>query len=600
MLISPRPVGLFTEPLASRASFLDARVITTKRKPTALAILAALTLVIVSLPVQVYATTCSASQSPAWQICGPIQSPTGLNVQPSVIQANDGTLKMAWTARPLTSYIILYASGSWNGTAWSWGAGASPTTQGGINQNPALAQLPNGTIYLFWAYKAATSRHFQLNYLTNNGAGFSKTYTPVPLANPTGLNDTFPTATVGRDGTLWLAWSRDNTTLSGTSHVMRQLWYETLAPGAARFSTEQPLSTATDANWNFQPTILAGKDSVVRLAFSRGQAASGIYDIFYITYNGSIWSSPIPLTSQTTTQDSDPSLTQDRNGTIWIFWGRNELVGPSDTVYVIYTRSSTNNGSTWTSETALTPATCGGSGCIDSEYPAAVQSTTDKNIWVFYSTDPSTTFVIYALKTTQPISPVHDVAILYFSPNVTNAVFAGGFYDPYTPTGSPIYQSATVRILVVFKNLGDFSETVTLTLTATNTTSYRIGVQHLQIGPGVQLPTYFDFNTTGVKPARYGLNGNASIPVVSLGNKQDGLLSGSNMFHLIPRGDVDRSGGDTITDVSIVFYDYGFTCYTPSTCSPRYTAAIYGDLNGNGIIDIIDIGVVLYNFGIVT
>src|SRR5439155_895122 len=99
------------------------------------------------LPLRVYAFGCSASQSAAWQICGPIVSPTGLNVQPSVVQANDGTLKMAWTARPLSSYLIFYASGSFNGSAWNWGAGASPTTQGGVNQNPALAQLPNGTFY---------------------------------------------------------------------------------------------------------------------------------------------------------------------------------------------------------------------------------------------------------------------------------------------------------------------------------------------------------------------------------------------------------------------------------------------------------------------
>jgi hypothetical protein len=506
---------------------------------------------------------------------------------------------MAWTSRPLNSYIILFASGSWNGTAWNWGAGASPTTQGGTNQEPALAQLPNGTIYLFWAYKASTSTHYRIFYLTQNAGVFSKVYTPLPLSNPTALNDTFPTASVGRDGSLWLVWSRDNTTASGTGHVMRQLWYETLAPGSTRFSVEQPLTSANDLNWNFQPSVLEGKDSQIRVAFSRGQAASGIYDIYYMTYNGSTWSSPIQLTTQTTTQDSNPSIMQDRNGTIWTFWGRNVILSSTNQVYVIYERHSTSNGSTWTTETALTAATCNTSGCIDSEYPAAVQSTTDKNIWVFYATDPVSNFNIYALETTAPIYPVHDVSISYFSPNAS-AIYAGGFHDPYTASGIPISQSAVVQILVVFKNPGDYAETVTLKLTATNTTSYTIGTQILSIAAGTSSPAYFNFNSTGVKPARYGISGNASIPIETLGNKQDGLLSTPNLVHLLPWGDVDQNGSVTITDVTVVFYNYGFTCYTPATCSSRFIAAQWGDVNGNGIIDISDATIVAHNYGIYT
>src|SRR5439155_141690 len=105
-----------------------------------------------------------------------------------------------------------------------------------------------------------------------------------------------------------------------------------------------------------------------------------------------------------------------------------------------------------------------------------------------------------------------------------------------------------VQVLVVYKNLGDFSETVTLTLKATNTTSYQIGVQVIQIPPATLYATYFNFNTTGVRPARYGLSGNASIPIESLGNRQDGLLNTKNMIHLLPLGDIQQDGAVTITD----------------------------------------------------
>lgn len=500
---------------------------------------------------------------------------------------------MAWTSRQSTTYDIFYGTGSWNVTAsaWNWTGGAGIAVQPGANQNPSLVQLLNGTLYVFFTYKSLTASHRQLYFISSNGGSWSR-YIPVPLANPTTLNDTLASATVGRDGRLWLVWTRDNSTSTGI-HVMRQLWYKTLT--GTSWSPEQSLTLPSDTNWNFEPSILAGKDGIIRIAYSRGQSPN--FQIYYITYDGTVWTTPIQLTTQTTTDDDNPSIMQDRNGTLWVFWARNVPSGTSS-AYVIYDRSSTTNGASWTSETALTGITCG-IVCVDSEYPAAVQSTIDKNIWVFYATNPVSSFNIYALRTTSPVYPVHDVSISYFNPNVS-AIYAGGFHDPYTPSGVPISESAVVQILVVFKNPGDFSETVTLSLTATNNTNYIIGTQILPIAAGAMSLTYFYFNSTGVKPARYGISGNASIPVVTLGNKQDGILSTSNLVHLFAWGDVDQDGSVTITDVTVVFYNYGFTCYTPSTCSPRFIAAQWGDVNGNGIIDISDATIVARNYGTYT
>lgn len=539
-------------------------------------------------------STCSASQSPAWQICGPIISNNGLNVQPSVIQAADGTLRMAWTARPSNNYDIFYATGAWNGTAWNWNSGAGVAVQTGMNQNPTLVQLQNGTLYIFFSYKSATASHRQLYFIEANGGTWSK-YAPLPLASPTSLNDTLPSATVSRDGTLWLVWTRDNSTATGV-HVMRQLWYKTLK--GTVWSTEQPLTLSSDVNWNFEPSVVAGKDGIVRVAFSRGQ--NPVFQIYYVTYNGVSWSSPVQLTSQTTTDDDNPSIMQDRNGTFWVFWARNLPAGTSSG-YALFDRSSTDNGASWTIETALTGVTCG-TVCVDSEYPSAVQASMDKNIWVFYASNPITNFNIYALKTVSPVYPVHDVSISYFSPNVTE-IYAGGYHNPYTPSGIPISQSAVVQVLVSLQNSGDFGETVTLRLSATNTTNLTnigLATQILSIAAGSQSAAYVLFNSTGVRPARYGISGNASIPVETLGNRQDGLLSTPNLIHLLPLGDVDQDGSVTLPDVTVVFYNYGFTCYTPSTCSQRYINAIWGAVSASGIIDISDVSVVAHNYGIYT
>jgi hypothetical protein len=538
---------------------------------------------------------CSASQSSFWQICGPIESPSGTNTQPSVIQANDGTMGMAWGGHPSSGFAILYAAGVWNATSssWNWNTGSAVANKAGTNQNPTLVQLTNSTMDIFFSYKSPTSQNFQLYFVSQSGGLFSKQYFPVPLANPTPLNDTFPSATVGPDGTLWLVWTRDNTTRAGNAHVMRQLWYKTFKGDV--WSTEQPLTSANDSNWNLKPSVMVGRDGIVRVVFSKGISTN--FQLEYMTYNGSVWSSPIPLTTQTTTVDTDPSIMQDRNGTLWVFWDRNVISGTNSN-HVIYDRSSIDNGATWASETGLTPTTCT-TYCVDSQYPSAVQSTTDKNIWVFYFYNPVMNFDIYGLKTSNPISPVHDVVISYFSPNASS-IYAGGFREPYTATGIPIFQSAVVQVLVAFQNIGDFSEAVTLTLTVTNTTSYTLPVQILPIAAGSSSLAFFNFNSTGLRPARYGISGNASISGRTIGNRLDGLLFTPNLIHLLPLGDLDQDGSVTITDVSVLFYDYGFSCLTPATCSPRFQAAQWGDVCGHGTIDVCDVAVMVHNYGILT
>ena len=562
---------------------------------------------LITLPQVHAAPTCSPSQSSSWQICGPIESPNTINLQPDAIQVNDGTLGMVWLSLVGSNLAVLYASGTWDGVSWSWSTGTDITTQAGKNQNPALAQLANTTTYMFWSYKPSTSPNYQLYYLKQNGGLFSKTYVKVPLTNPTPLNDTLPSASVGRDGTLYLVWTRDNSTRVGTTPVMRQLWYKTLKNGV--WSVEQPLTSATDVNWNYQPSVAVGKDGVVRVVFSRGRFSTNVFDVYYMTYSGSSWSSPQAVTTQTTTQDSYPTIAQDRNGTFWVFWSRNLGTGNS-TAYSVFESSSFNNGSNWTGGTGLTPTSCGSSGC-DSEYPTAVQSTSDKNIWVFYATNPVLNFNIYALETTSPVTPVHDVAIVPYTNTPlpafirTNAsqVYPGGLHVPYgwvNGVYTPINESALVRVTVNVQNFGDFAETVTLSLSVTNTTTTKFATSVFQLSPGAITVNSFNWNTTGFKPARYGITANASIPIVTMGNKLDGLIVTTNLVHLLPPGDVNQDGSVTISDVTVVFSAYNFSCFTATTCSPTFMSAQWGDVDGSPVIDIVDATVVAQNYNTFT
>src|SRR6266566_3657812 len=333
------------------------------------AALLTLLILIILAPMRVVAAApCSSSQSPSWQICGPIQSLTGIDEQPSVVQASDGTLRLAWTHITLTgSSMIYYASRMTDGT---WTGNSSITNSGGRNLFPSIVQASNGTVFVFWSYKASTSTHYQIYYRYLKGSVWS-VYTQVPLQTPTGLNDTQPSAALGRDGTIWLAWVRDNSTLAGTTPVMRQLWYETLN-STSWSRKELSITSSSDINWNFEPSVTVSKDGVPKIAFSRGQSSLANFQINYIYRSGSGWTPPRAIvSSDPTANDQNPSLIQDRNGTLW----------------------------------------------------------------VFYSTNPGATgYDIWALVTINPISPVHDVAISNgigsYGANASE-IYAGGFHNPY-------------------------------------------------------------------------------------------------------------------------------------------------------------------------
>jgi len=381
---------------------------------------------------------------------------------------------------------------------------------------------------------------------------------------------------------------------------MRQLWYKTLKNGV--WSPEASITSASDVNWNWQPSLMVGKDGIVRLAFAKGQSSNGHYQINYMTYNGSVWSTPGPLSSLCTgascIADVNPSIMQDRNGTIWLYWSRSVVVGTRST-FVIYGENSVDSGGHWNSETALTTVSCNTLTCIDSQYPAAVQSNivTDKNIWVFYATDPDINgFDIWGLKTTNPVYPVHDVAITrVYQPNAWQ--YPGGL--------AAIGESPAVTVSVTVSDLGDFAENVPVTLTISNTTSTNLGPLTAPLsGPGAS--TVLRFNWTTVfdvtKPGWYSLSAVATpVPGEPVGNQGDNSMFAKHSLWILPPGDVDQDGSTTANDVSQVKLAYGAQ---PCSVNPNnpicYLYNPYFDYTNTRFIDANDISIAIAHYGIFT
>ena len=455
-----------------------------------------------------------------------------------------------------------------------WSISRNLTTTG-QNSSPSLVQLANGTIEAYWSLRFSHS--YDIVYSQYKTSGWTS---PTQITS-TVLNDTQVSAAVGRDATIWVVWTRVNST-NPSVPATKQLFYKTFKN--AVWSPDTQLTN--DSNQNYGSGVNIAKDGIVRVTWSKG-AAGGTYQIFQKTFIGSSWSTETQIVFSSST-DEHPSMLQDRNGTLWLFWGRLIVVSSTLQYYVLYGKYSYNMGGTWSSEVQLTNTAQG----VDSFTPSAVQSTfSTKPIWIFYTSDLNEpTYDIFAITSTG-IGSVHDVSIagVYASSNLGTA------WD--YPGGIPAASlSAIVTITVTVTDPGDFSQTVYANLTATNTTNISVGQKSGFVGPGGTVNIYFYWNTTRVTPARYGFSVSLQLlPGETYGNSFDNAISVSNQMHVLPLGDVDQSGSVNVLDLSILLYDYGYS----STCGcSRYTP--YADIQNTGTINIIDVGVVLANYGMRT
>jgi hypothetical protein len=456
-----------------------------------------------------------------------------------------------------------YTNGVWSND--------SNLTTSGNNASPSLVQLVNGTILVFWVMKPA--RSYEVFYKRLIGNTWSS---PVQVTTTT-LNDTLNAAAVNnRDGSLWLVWTRVDSTCACAA--LKQLFYKTLKNGV--WSSDIQLTN--DNNQNYGANILISKDGIVRVAWSKGAAGSN-YQLFYESYNGTSnsWSIASQIVSSAST-DEHPSLIQDRNGTLWLFWSRLIVVSLLIQYYVLYGKYSYDLGMTWSSEIQLTNT----SNTVDSQMPSAVQSTYGvKPLWVFYSSNLNVPdYDIYALQSTG-VYPVHDVKISRLS--ASNNL--GTFWE-YSGGLKSVGQSAIETVTVTIANIGDYVENVNVTLSATNTTVIKIGTLQSLVGPGNTMNFYFYWNTTNVRAARYGFSASIAGVGYTIGNMGDNSYGLTNQVWVLPLGDVDQDGWITIQDISVASFGYSAT---PG--NSRWNP--YADVGGFGIISIVDINFIAFHYG---
>lgn len=380
-------------------------------------------------------------------------------------------------------------------------------TSSGMNASPALVQLFNGTIIMFWTTNPSPanscSPHCNIRYESFNVP--AQTWSAQSQLTSGVYNDSLSSATVSRDGTLWVVWTRIVTTCSPTCTSTEQLYYRTMNNGV--WSSETQL-TGDSANWNWGPSVVVGKDSVVRAAFSKTPVGQDGSQIYYKSYNRT-WSSETQIVSSSTS-DEHPSLIQDRNGTFWLFWARKVYYTSVDFNYVLFDKYSSDNARTWSQEFQITNF----ANTVDAKMPYAIQanSSFSKSIWIFFSSNYFfNNFNMFSISSTTWIDHIHDVTVS----NISAIPGSGGSWT----------------ITVTVRNLGDYSETATVTLILSNTTSYTLGPLSGNVLIGSSTNIVFNWSPQNANNGLYSASGTvAPVPGETIINQGDNSLQAHNLF----------------------------------------------------------------------
>jgi hypothetical protein len=489
------------------------------------------------------------------------------NLFPNMLQtsnssAGHGAIWLVWEKVTTTSSGMIYLM---THNRYGWSGQTALVSDTSDNIAPALGELANGTIILVWSRGTGSLGTYDLFWKGYNGTRWTSIS---PLVQ--GNRDNFtPSLTRSSDGTVWLAWSRSNSTNGGGD-----IFYMTYN---GTWSSSRAL-VFTGAQEKF-PNVVQMSDGRVWVSYTSNTAGND--QLWDIIWNGTSWSAPAQLTN-TLNPDDYPFLIEDRSGGVWAFWIRQlPTSDPTNpTQEDLFYKNSTNLGATWGPEVQIAVPQFTNS---DEFHPTVVQSV-DKTLWIVYAsnqaiTNPYSTYNLYVLQST-PVKG-HDLAVTGIKVTPPPA-YTSGLVPPNPRQGE------MVQVYVTVSNLGDYNETG-LTLTASINSGQSLGSATISSLPIGKVFTYvFSWNSTGMPLAYYTVLAAVSpVPgeVTTSGNQL------SSRFLLVSPGDANRDGVVNVIDLATIGVRFGL-----SVGDPLYFPD--ADLNHDGTINIKDLVICAVNFGV--
>ena len=378
--------------------------------------------------------------------------------------------KTNFTARTLIPFlIIVIITVSFSYTA-AWSPDTRLTTDSSIDWDPSITSTTDGEIWIVW--RSTRTGNDEIHYKIFNGSSWS---------NDTRLtwethSDLYPSVMQANDGKIWVVWASQRNELDWN------LYYKVFN---GSWSEDMQLTTDLDTQ-DWTPSIMQAIDGKIWVAFTKTEIAHPKHeDIYCKIFSGSEWFGPFQLTFDDKNSESNPSIMQASDGTIWVVWHSNKDI--YDNLY--YKIRWINH--TWSDNMKLTTY------LADDMYPSITQ-TPDQTIWVAWGSWRSGVTDIY-----YKIS-CRDVAITEITVPVDLVI-----------------RGETISINVTAMNRGTESETFEVQCHANSTL---VGSETISLIPGQNQSLTFQWNTTNFSSGKYVINATA-IAVPREGKLQDNYLS---------------------------------------------------------------------------
>lgn len=481
-----------------------------------------------------------------WSLDIRLTSDVGWDCAPSIIQAADGKVWVAWHTDRTGNEDVFYKF--FDGSSWS--SETQLTTDLQNDMNPSIMQAQDGKIWVVWE----TDRKLldeDIYYRVFDGGSWSG---DTPLCTEL-YPDKNPSITQTSDGKIWVVWSSIRT---GNPEI----FYKTFDGSA--WSAEHQLTN--DQNMDDEdPAIMQAIDGKVWVVWSKKSRAKND-DVYYKTFDGVTWSADTQLTTDSY-NDSNPAITQSINGRIWVTWSSNRKASNLNVYYKIF------DGVSWTTEDQLTSA-------MEDDKTPSITQTVNGSIWIVWAS--KRILAQYDLYYRLGLE-LHDVAVL----GVTT----------YASHNTVAFRGEIVYIEVGVQNEGEAKENVEVRCFAN---SSLIQLRTTSLASGQYYSIVFHWNTTGAKPGSYRISAYI-LPVVGELSLEDNSFTDGSIEVRI-KGDIVGEYNHVIQpipDRRVDIDDFGipighYGCAVPW---PHPTWDSAADVNEDRLIDLDDIMIVGLHYG---
>ncbi|MBM4432321.1 MAG: exo-alpha-sialidase, partial [Chloroflexi bacterium] len=224
--------------------------------------------------------------------------------------------------------------------------------------DPSLTQTDDGKLWVVWSSSRSGNQDIWYSTSIDSRATWSAAIQLTTHAS----DDRSPAITQGADGKLWVTW---HSSRSGNNDI----WYKTSNDAGNTWSVDRQFTTSPASDES--PDVFRASDGRLCMVW---QSSLGNSDIWYTASvdNGATWSAASQLTTDPGS-DVSPTVTQTADGWLWVVWTR--WLGRGDLWY----RTSSDNGSTWSTESMLSSTAYGEFGG-----PSIAQAG-DGTVWLMWS-----------------------------------------------------------------------------------------------------------------------------------------------------------------------------------------------------------------------